>query len=494
MSHSRSSFHCLIGNNPIALETFDPHLTLLDFLRLEKNLTGTKEGCAEGDCGACTVLGGRLREGEIEYQAVNACIAPLASADGTQILTVEHISAPKPHPVQQKIAEHHGSQCGFCTPGIVMSLVGLHEACADGRAVADPTSINDALAGNLCRCTGYTPIIAAAMAACKTPRPPQSESLRQSAESILPTWEQEHTHLELQTQNGSYFAPKNLRRLWEIKHNFPNAQLVAGATDVGLWVNKAHQTFAQTVDINHIEELRKIERRPSCLTIGASVTLAEGLKPMAEISSDLDVLLRRFGSAQVRSKATFGGNIANGSPIGDLAPALIALNATLRLANPLGKRDLDLENFFIDYGKQDLGPDEVVESISIPLPSAEHFYCWKISKRFDQDISALSGAFAFNISDGIISSARIVFGGMASTPRRAIECEKALVDQPVSPDTFSTAAAALDGDFSPISDMRASATYRTLAARGLLQKCMQRLENRNPGSLYSFAAEVNDLA
>ena len=494
MADARSEFRCLLGGKTIRRSSFDPHQTLLDFLRLETRLTGTKEGCAEGDCGACTVLLGRLRNGALQYDPVNACIVPLGSVDSTQILTVEHLADPEPHPVQQAMAHEHGSQCGFCTPGIVMSLAGLHDACAKGQAVADPDTINDVLAGNLCRCTGYGPIITAAKSACAQPAPAAFESLRAIAENTLGQWQDDTSYLDLQGPSGRFAVPKTLDNLWQIRRELPDAQLIAGSTDVGLWVNKSHARFDGVIDLGKIEELRSIEKDGQALRLGAGVTVAESIAPLAELAPDLGPLLHRFGSRQVRAQATVGGNIANGSPIGDLAPALIALDASVDLARPDGTRTIALESFFIDYGKQDISSDEIVAGISVPLNRHTHFHCWKISKRFDQDISAVCGAFGLSIENDTITSVRITFGGMAATPRRASRCEQALMGRSIHDALLTSAGEALAEDFAPISDLRASASYRMLAARGLLERCLRSLGGQTVPRLFPAAQALQAVA
>ena len=475
MATARSEFRCLLGSEIICLVSFDPHQTLLDFLRLEKGLTGTKEGCAEGDCGACTVLLGRLENSRIHYQPVNACIVPLGIIDSTQVLTVEHLADPEPHPVQQAMAQAHGSQCGFCTPGIVMSLAGLHYDCDAGHANPDHQTLSDTLAGNLCRCTGYGSIMSAAGTACVQPLPGQSRSLRSIAHRVLDEWGQDDTFLNMSGPLGSFAIPTDLETLWQTQRTYPDAQLIAGATDVGLWINKHHQRFESIINLSHVAELKRIEHTQNTLKIGATVTVAQGLEQMTNLAPDLGPLLRRFGSAQVRAQATFGGNIANGSPIGDLAPVLIALGATLHLVGPDHQRSIALEDFFVDYGKQDLAPGEIVHTISIPNDAFTQLQCWKISKRFDQDISAVCGAFCLHVTGGTIISARVAFGGMASTPQRARHCEEALVGQNADCTSLEPAAAALKHDFAPITDMRASASYRTDVARGLLERCLRTL-------------------
>lgn len=487
MTQARSQLRCLLGSEPFFLAAFDPNRTLLDFLREERHLTGTKEGCAEGDCGACTILIGELHESVLRYRAVNACILPLGTVDNKQVLTVEHLADPVPHPVQAAMATQHGSQCGFCTPGMVMSLASLHFARADEGCTPTLDQINQALAGNLCRCTGYGPIIDAARAACQQAVPAHCQALREKSQVVLQDWAADGTYLCAHGAAGTFAAPTNTRELRQLIELHPQARLVAGATDVGLWISKRHQRFAAVIHLGSVSELQRIEHSGETLEIGAAVTLADAFAALAALAPDLGVLLRRFGSPQVRGQASIGGNIANGSPISDLAPALIALGARLRLAGPDGEREIALEDFFIDYGHQDLLPGEYVAALSIPADGHQHFRCWKISKRFDQDISAVCGAFNVQLAHGKVHEARIVFGGMAAISRRATRCEAVLKGATPGPALLPRAADALAEDYAPISDLRASAAYRGQAARGLLERYLSAMAGQPVPVLYPAA-------
>ncbi len=484
MTTARTAFRCLLGDQEIALDGFDGQQTLLDFLRLDQGLTGTKEGCAEGDCGACTVLLGRLENNQLYYQPVNACIIPLGTVDSTQVLTVEHLADPQPHPVQLEMANAHGSQCGFCTPGIVMSLAALHYACDSNDFTVGRETLNDALAGNLCRCTGYGPIITAAQQALVQPIPDHCRSLQALGIQTLSKWASDDTYLQTNKAANIFAAPTSLADLTELMRALPEAQLIAGATDVGLWITKQHRRFDNMIYLGQVTELKQIHRSGQEVQIGAALTLAQSLEVLEDLAPDLGTLLHRFGSRQVRAQATLGGNIANGSPIGDLAPALIALGATLHLLGPNGERTLALEDFFIDYGHQDRAAGEIIRMIGVPTQGHEHFHCWKVSKRFDQDISAVCGAFNLQLDNGIITSARIAFGGMAGTVQRAHQCESALVGKSADGSALESGAKALAQDFSPITDARASADYRMHAARGLLERYLGTISNKAPDLLY----------
>lgn len=422
----------------------DPTRTLLDWLREERRLTGTKEGCNEGDCGACSVI----VTDEGGARALNACILFLPQLDGKAVRTVEGISGPggELHPVQQAMVDQHGSQCGFCTPGFVVSMAAGH---MNGRRDHD-----DVLAGNLCRCTGYAPIIRAAEAAAEVP---------------VPAWMRDEPVAPAAEPGEAWVRPGNADELaaWYADH--PDATLVAGATDVGLWVTKGLRRITPVAFLAGCDDLAGVEVGADAVRIGAMTTLNALREAVAPLHPDFAELIRRYASEQVRGAATIGGNIANGSPIGDGPPALIALGATLYLRRGSERREMPLEQFFIDYGKQDRRPGEFVEAISVPR-QPDRLRCYKLSKRFDQDISAVCGCFSITVEGGRVTGARIAFGGMAGIPKRAAGVEAALVGAAWSADSVARAQAAFAEDFQPLSDMRASATYRLEAAKGMLAR------------------------
>ncbi len=426
----------------------EPTQTLLDWLRIDRGLCGTKEGCNEGDCGACTVVVGD-KDG---VKALNACILFLPQLHGKTVRTVEGISGPDGtlHPVQQAMIEHHGSQCGFCTPGFIASMAAGH---SEGRKDHD-----DVLAGNLCRCTGYAPIVRAAEAAADAP---------------IPDWMQDAAP-EVSAQP---YAPENLDELaaWYAAH--PDATLIAGATDVGLWVTKQLRNLNQVAFLGCCKDLREIAVGDDEIRIGAAATMTEVMAVVGEYHPSYAEMIRRYGSVQVRNAATIGGNIANGSPIGDNPPALIALGATLHLRHADTVRDMPLEDFFIAYGKQDRTPGELVTGVTLPK-TAPALRCYKVSKRFDQDISAVCGCFNVTVVDGVVTTARIAFGGMAGTPHRAKAVEAALTGQPWTEETIDAAAAQFATDYTPMSDMRASADYRLQTAQNLLRRYFAELSGQ----------------
>lgn len=461
----------LLNGDEVTLTDVAPDLTLLDWLRLERRLRGTKEGCAEGDCGACTVLVGRLMDGEIIYDAVTACIRFVASLHGTHVVTVEHLRGENGnlHPVQQAMVEHHGSQCGFCTPGFVMSLYGLW--------MRDPhpsrRAIEKAVQGNLCRCTGYAPIIRAALAISEHGAP-EGDPLWAERIAVKGRIEalNDGRRVEIGEGENKVVIPASLDDFAAIYAEHPEARIVAGSTDVGLWVTKFMRRIGPVIFINHLQELKRIAENASEVRFYAGVTYAEAQSVIEANFEGLTNLWHRFAGEQVRNMGTLGGNIANGSPIGDIPPSFIALGAKLSLRQGQHRREIKLEDYFLAYGKQDRQPGEFVESVTVPLlPAGEKFAVYKISKRRDEDISALCGAFRVFVNDaGTVGMVRIAFGGMAATPKRAKAVETALVGKPWTMETVEAAIPAFAVDFQPITDMRASAEYRLLAAQNLLKR------------------------
>ena len=447
----------------VALKGFPPDRLLLDWLREEVGARGTKEGCAEGDCGACTVVLCRPAKGGLTYEPVNACILLLGQIDGAELLTVEDLAEGQSlHPVQQALVDFHGSQCGFCTPGIVMSLFALYH---DGVA-ATRESVNEALAGNLCRCTGYRPIVEAALSVIDGE--PKDRFALERPEA-LPVGD-----LFVGDQQSFFAAPASEASLAALYATHPDAVLLGGATDVGLWVTKRLQRLRKIIWLGRVAAFDSILSDGDGLSLGAGVTLQAAAGHLASIHPDLGLLMSRFGSAQVRVAGTVGGNIANGSPIGDLAPALIALGGRVELRQGGVSRELALENFFLAYGKQDRRPSEYVRSLYVPRPRPHQAYrAYKVSKRFDEDISAVMGAFRLDLDGRRIASARVAYGGMAATPKRAPACEAALIGASLDePSTWEAAKAAIAADFTPLSDMRASAAYRLTVATQLVTRAL----------------------
>ncbi len=446
---------------------------VLDYLREREGAKGTKESCREGDCGACTVVVRRRRQDRLVYEPINACITMLGQIDGADLITVDDLADDDGdlHPIQRAFVDHHASQCGFCTPGFVMALFALYHTSAPPVA---RERINDQIAGNLCRCTGYRPIVDAAMTALANPRADRfGENARETAEMLA--FLNDGEDLMVGDQRRFFAAPATIDGLAALVEEHPDAVILAGGTDVALWVNKQRRTFDKIIHVGRAAGFDAIEDSGLEWSLGAGARLADVEATLGAVDPDLRELLRRFGSRQVRASGTIGGNVANGSPIGDLPPALIALGATVHLRKGSAERSVPIDDFFIDYGKQDREAGEIVTAVSVPkLGTAHRFRCFKVSKRFDQDISSVMGAFRFTVSDqGTVDEARLAYGGMAATPRRAKAAEAALTGAQLQDSTrWTEAFNALREDFEPISDHRASARYRIETAHALLGKAL----------------------
>ena len=466
----RQSLRFRFRGAEVALSSFSPRRTLLDWLREDMLATGTKEGCGEGDCGACTVVLARVRDGRIVQEAVNACVLLLGQIDGAEVLTVEDLAdGATLHPVQQAMVDWHGSQCGFCTPGIVMSLFALYHS----GAPATQASVCDQLAGNLCRCTGYRPIVDAALATCSgapADRFAVANADRLTALNAL----NDGADVFVGDDNAFFAAPASEKALAELYQRHPDGILVGGATDVGLWITKQLRDPRKIIWLGRVAGLDRIEASADGMTIYATASLERAMPELGKLHPDIGEMMRRFGSAQVRAAGTLGGNIANGSPIGDSAPCLIALAASVELRKGDVSRTLPLENFFIAYGKQDRAPGEYVRAIRAPtLKSNQQYRAYKVTKRFDEDISAVMSAFRLTLDGRRIGEARIAYGGMAAVPARAARAEAALIGASLDDEgTWSKAIAAIATDFRPLSDMRATAAYRSRVAANLLRKAL----------------------
>lgn len=451
-----------------------PTRTVLQHLREDLHCTGTKEGCAEGDCGACTVMVGELRDGELQLKTVNSCIQLLPTLDGKALFTVEDLKQDDGalHPVQQALVECHGSQCGFCTPGFVMSLWGLYLQ-QEGRAGAPARKeIDDALSGNLCRCTGYRPIIDAA---CRMGELPPIDFDRAALQQPLQALQRGET-FTYSHADQTFHAPRTLQQLVELRRTHPHAVMLAGSTDVGLWVTKQMRDLDDIIYIGQVAELKTVTERDGQLEIGAGVSLDDAYRALCRhYPEQLTEMWQRFASLPIRNAGTLGGNVANGSPIGDSMPWLIALGTEVVLRGSEGQRCMPLENLYLAYQKKDMRADEFVEAVRVPLPQPQlQFRTYKLAKRFDQDISAVCAAFSFVRDDAggdtFVRDARIAFGGMAATPKRAAKAEAAMNGQPWNEATLEVVVAMLAQDYAPLSDMRASSAYRMKAAQNLLRR------------------------
>jgi len=489
-------------------------MTVLRYLRTQQTLSGTKEGCGSGDCGACSILLGELSidetgERKWQYQAINGCISFIAQLDGKSLITVDALSSKgsakektgdQLHPAQQAMVDYHGSQCGFCTPGIVMSLAALHESQAGEPA--EHNKIIDALSGNLCRCTGYRPIIEAAENMSNYHNnsadagqvgiwQPEADSRETSTAIVDVAVETEAGlfHAASSTDIASQsWSPKTEDELKTLLSQYPDARMVAGATDIALEVTQMNRRIPQLIAINDIPSLKSIVIEDESILIGAGVTYSQMEATLNEHFPEFGQLLHRFASRQVRNNGTMGGNIANASPIGDTPPVLLALGACIELASTEGNRWLPLHEFFLDYKKTQKKPGEYLRMIRIPrLQANQVLKVYKISKRLEDDISAVLAAFKFTLEGDINDKSRAQtvtavtsgFGGMAGIPKAASQLEQALLNQPVSMAAFEKAAQVLAQDFAPMSDVRATSEYRMQVAQNLIQKCAFELSNPN---------------
>ncbi len=474
----------------VSLANVPPTRTLLEVLREDLACTGTKEGCGEGDCGACTVVLGEVDGDHLNYRAINSCIRLAHSIDGMALWTVEDIAAQDgtPHPAQEAMVQCHGSQCGFCTPGFVMSLFGMYQNhVCQGKAITRELAQED-LSGNLCRCTGYRPILDAAQQIGSLP-PARINELDLLQKLKLLT----HSGREPEA-NSTYISPKNLPALLATRAAHPDAQIVAGCTDVGLWVTKLHMQFGKVLDVTQVKELRRVEDYPHHVAIGAAVPLADAFAALVAQRPQLRTFANRFAGLPVRNSGTLGGNVANGSPIGDSMPLLIALGANVVLMSQrngkIGHREMPLEQLYTGYRKNVMAADEVLAWIKVPKPTAgELSRVYKISKRFDDDISAVCLALNLYLDGGKVLSASIGVGGVAATPVRAVKTQAALVGQPWTLATVKRAINTLRAEFQPISDMRASSAYRSEVLGNLLQRFWLEGQGMQQINLEAFTLE-----
>ncbi len=490
-----STIRFILDGDLHELANVDPTQTVLQFLREDLGRTGTKEGCAEGDCGACTVVIAELsREGDdIAVRAINSCIQFLPTLDGKELITVESLASDNSlHPVQQAMVDHHGSQCGFCTPGFVMSLFALYKTNPNPSR----RDIDDALAGNLCRCTGYRPIVAAAEAMydaeagqdwLRQPATAKGGFNRPANRIDALRGLRRDASLQFSAAGRTFFAPESGDEFAGLLASHPDATILAGGTDIGLWVTKQHRELETVIYTGRVAELLETRETASHVEIGAAVSLADAMQLIVANYPGLDELFRRFASPPIRNAGTLGGNIANGSPIGDSMPALMVLGTSLVLRRGRSRREVPLESFYLDYQVKDLRAAEFIETIRIPLLGDDVVVnSHKLSKRFDQDISAVCNAYRLELDGETVTDFRMACGGMAAIVRRAVNCEALVRGKPWNEATIDAACKGLARDFEPISDMRATAGYRLHAAQNLLRRFYHESCGHVDTTVYSY--------
>ena len=473
---SSSVVKFLHNNKIMEIQDVDPNETLLNYIREKLNKTGTKEGCAEGGCGACTIVLGCLKNKKIIYQAVNACIMFLPTIHGKQLILVEDLVDKNGslHPVQKSMVNFHGSQCGFCTPGFIMSLFSMFK----NHSYFDNNIINNSIAGNLCRCTGYQPIINAAKSLNSKNKVDQFSQTKNKTISLLKKINKKNNSLSINKIDKKYFAPQTIKELKVLLKKYPGSKILSGGTDLSLIVTKERKNINSIIYINSINELNFIRKNKKFIEIGASTPLIEFESQIIKHYPDFKDILERYGSVQIRNVATIAGNIATASPIGDTLPLLLSLNTQIVISNSTNDKILSLNDFFIDYRKTKLNKSQFIKLIKIPIHRNNIFKAYKISKRIDDDISAVCASFNLNIKNNIIKSVSIAYGGMAAIPKRALLCEKSLLNKELSEKNINLAQQSLEKDFNPIDDMRASSKYRMKVAKNLLIKCFQEIKNK----------------
>ena len=470
----------LLNNKIHKIKNPDPNKTILNYIRDDLKKTGTKEGCAEGGCGACTIVLGELDKGKMNYKSINACISFLPILNGKQLILVEDLAdSNRPHIVQEAMVKFHGSQCGFCTPGFTMSLFSMYK---NYKSINNEL-VEEVLSGNLCRCTGYRPIIEAAKSLNNKKDYDQFKRNQNKTISLLRKIKD--VDIEINYQGKKYFAPKTIPNLKKLLKKYPNAKILSGGTDLSLEVTKFRKEIKTIISLNSINKLNFIKKRKNLLEIGATISLFKFQNLIKKYFMDFYDVLKRYGSLQIRNVGTIAGNIATASPIGDMLPLLLSLDAKIVIHGTNKKKIYSLNQFFISYRKTKLKKGEFIYSIKIPLNRENVFKAYKISKRFDDDISSVCGSFSFLIKKNRITKVAIAYGGMSEIPKRALTIEKNLINSEFSENTFSRAVDLMNKDFSPLDDMRASKNYRLTVAKNLLLKAFYEINDKKNIRIHS---------
>ena len=470
----------LLNNKIHKIKNPDPNKTILNYIRDDLKKTGTKEGCAEGGCGACTIVLGELDKGKMNYKSINACISFLPILNGKQLILVEDLAdSNRPHIVQEAMVKFHGSQCGFCTPGFTMSLFSMYK---NYKSINNEV-VEEVLSGNLCRCTGYRPIIEAAKSLNN--KKDYDQFRRNQNKTISLLRKINDVDIEINYQGKKYFAPKTIPNLKKLLKKYPNAKILSGGTDLSLEVTKFRKEIKIIISLNSIKKLNFIKKGKNLLEIGATTSLFEFQNLIKKYFMDFYDVLKRYGSLQIRNVGTIAGNIATASPIGDMLPLLLSLDAKIVIHGTNKKKIYSLNQFFISYRKTKLKKGEFIYSIKIPLNRENVFKAYKISKRFDDDISSVCGSFSFLIKKNRITKAAIAYGGMSEIPKRALTIEKNLINSEFSENTFSRAVDLMNKDFSPLDDMRASKNYRLTVAKNLLLKAFYEIKDKKNIRIHS---------
>ena len=461
-------------NKIVKIYNPDPNETILNYIRTKLKKTGTKEGCAEGGCGACTIVLGELKKGNIIYKAINACIAFVPTLAGKQLVLVEDLVSDDGslHPVQEAMVSYHGSQCGFCTPGFVMSLFAMYK----NHSFYEDDVIKDSISGNLCRCTGYRPIIDAAKSLNKISKFDFFKKNHQLFISLLKKIK--HENIVISNKNKKYFAPRNVNELKKTLKQYPNSKLLSGGTDISLVVTKERKELDSLIYMNSIDELNYIRKKDNYIEVGATTPLIDFKSFIKKYFPDFAQILKRYGSTQILNVCTIAGNIATASPIGDTLPLLLSLDSQIIVKDKNKTKILPLNRFFINYRKTKLKKGQFIHSIRIPLQLKNIFKAYKISKRIDDDISSVCASFNVGLKNNKIKKIRVAYGGMANVPKRAINCEKILLNSSLSDSIINKAKKSLEKDFKPITDTRASQKYRMEIAKNLLEKCFLEIKQK----------------